>query len=110
MSYCNSSPSTDRKHNPPRAETKKTLIKVVGLLRVTVRGHLPIGPTLPSPRKGDRQDRGEGASGTVGGGAERERGGAKVCFALVDRHTLTTDGAPPAAETAPPLERALPIG
>lgn len=69
-----------------------SLWAVVDLLRVTKRGHLPtaLGPTLPSPRRGDRQDRGGGqvelwncgkrhsaalgGTGRVGAGAVRPSG------------------------------------
>lgn len=65
------------------------------LLRVSKRGHLPtaFGPTLPSPRRGDRQDRGGGRvelwkcgkrlSAALRG---RETGVEGRC-GLVDRHT-----------------------
>lgn len=67
------------------------------LLRVSKRGHLPtaLGPTLPSPRRGDRQDRGGGGGewscGSVGSGSmqhrEADREGRGRQSGLVDRHT-----------------------
>lgn len=87
------------------------------LLRVTKRGHLPtaLGPTLPSPRRGDRQDRGGGEwncgkwhSAALTG---RERGvGAGAVRPCGPTCTHRMDGAPVATELVPSLERSLPIG
>lgn len=89
------------------------------MLRVSKRGHLPtaLGPTLPSPRRGDRQDRGGGgASGAVevweaaqcSTERQTERGGGGRAALWTVTHTV--DGALVAMETAPSLERSLPIG